>query len=416
MEQRGHRDQGRKIVANTLLLSKVKFRADVNPVSKALAKKIREEISKFIWKGRRAGVRWEVLVKPEEEGGVGLKDPACTFDAAKIKLLTKLRDKDEQPWKRWMERRLRKVGARWGVPDPLQAKPTPKQRKELRESCLTESTLRIWFELGRGMTKEQMKEERYRKEEEERKKHEVPVAGVCPVAARDRRREKHRQEMSMMSEQEKSEMGLKTTTDWTPISEITTKYIYKLLIKKRLKTYNYQPNKAHENIQTIQRNLTAKERDYLWRMTHRLILTRKKESKYKQVQATCPVCREGDEDLKHYEYECPKVKEFIEEVKSRTAMSAISREQWKLEAKEMTKEGMTAIAKARWIHHKERCMVALGKKKQVNVQVMMNRLDRALEIVKEVEQKRKEKRRQSKRKRTTRNKHGGSKEAHGVIP
>ena len=92
-------------------------------------------------------------------GGSGVKDPGCMFDAAKIKMLVNLRSGGGQPWKKWVERKIRRVGRRWGVVDTLQAKPTLKQRKELKRDCLVESTLRIWFELGRGMTREQVKGE-----------------------------------------------------------------------------------------------------------------------------------------------------------------------------------------------------------------------------------------------------------------
>ena len=81
---------GRKLVANTLLLSKVKFRSSVNALSPEMKKKTTEIIKDFFWNGKRPKVRWEVIVRNEEQGGVRLRDPSCDFDAAKIKIIKNL--------------------------------------------------------------------------------------------------------------------------------------------------------------------------------------------------------------------------------------------------------------------------------------------------------------------------------------
>ena len=39
-----------------------------------------------------------MLVKKEEEGGIGLRDPWCAIDAAKIRIFVNLMTKDRQPW------------------------------------------------------------------------------------------------------------------------------------------------------------------------------------------------------------------------------------------------------------------------------------------------------------------------------
>ena len=59
---------GRAIVANTLLMSKIMYRTNVNPVSKTIRKQIRNIISRFIWKQGRERVRWEVLLGKESTG------------------------------------------------------------------------------------------------------------------------------------------------------------------------------------------------------------------------------------------------------------------------------------------------------------------------------------------------------------
>jgi hypothetical protein len=106
---------GQAIVANTLLLSKISHRAQVNTLSAQMRKRLKEKFRAFVWKGARRGmVRWEVLLKKEEEGGAGLREPICALDAAKIRMFTALMTKDRQPWMKWVERKLARVATRWG--------------------------------------------------------------------------------------------------------------------------------------------------------------------------------------------------------------------------------------------------------------------------------------------------------------
>ena len=90
-----------------------------------------------------------------------------------------------------------------------------------------------------------------------------------------------------------------------------------------MKLKGYSPRKAHESIDAIQKQLSASERDYWWRLTHGLISTKKTESKWKReengelVESTCPMCEEV-EDREHYEYGCKE----IEKLRSRVAAVA----------------------------------------------------------------------------------------------
>ena len=49
---------------------------------------------------------------------------------------------------RWIERRLIRVATEWNVEEAMAAKPSRKQRKQLSETCLSESTLSTWLEIG----------------------------------------------------------------------------------------------------------------------------------------------------------------------------------------------------------------------------------------------------------------------------
>ena len=254
---------GQAIVANTLLLSKISHREQVNTMSAQMRKRLKEKFRAFVWKGARRGMRWEVLLKREEEGGAGLREPICALDAAKIRMFAALMTKDRQPWMKWMERKLDRVARRWGVREAMAAKPGRKQLKELKEDCIVESTLKIWFEIGgKGGGKQKEK----RKVKGEMREIELSGMGV---------------------DEEKG--------GWTPIERLTTKQAYDRLIQTRMKLKDYKARKAHKAVHEIQKKMTANERDYWWRLTHRVIQTKTRESHWKKYEngksATriCPV-------------------------------------------------------------------------------------------------------------------------------
>ena len=81
-----------------------------------------------------------------------------------------------------------------------------------------------------------------------------------------------------MREIELSGMGVEEEKGgWTPIERLTTRQAYDRLIQKRMTLKNYIPKKAHKAVHEIQRQMTANERDYWWRLTHRVIQTKKRE-------------------------------------------------------------------------------------------------------------------------------------------
>jgi hypothetical protein len=348
---------GQAIVANTLLLSKISHRAQVNTLSAQVRKRLKEKFRAFIWKGSERGkVRWEVLLMGEEEGGVGLRDPVCALDAAKIRMLTALLTKDRQPWMKWVERKLKRVAEKWGVREAMAATPTGKQRAELKEDCIVESTLKIWFEIGGrggGKTKEERKEK------------------------------------GVMREVERSGMGVDEEKEgWTPIERLTTRQTYDRLIRRRMKLKDYTPRKAHKIVHTIQKQLTANERDFWWRLTHRTIQTKTRESHWKKDEngkfetRQCPVCKKEEEDWDHYDYECSGAREMNERVAESVGRAqAFSRSEWSLEEEGMEREVMVTIAKARWIYHCERVKMDKNQRKRMNGMILMNRLHRRMTIV-----------------------------------
>ena len=284
---------------------------------------------------------------------MGLQEPICMMDAAKIRILTSLMSKDRQPWMKWIERKMARVAKRWGVQEVLGAKPSKKQRRELKEDCIVESTLKIWFEIGGkggGKTKEE------RKEEGERREVELSGLGMDMEAG-----------------------------EWTPIERIKTRQVYDKLIAIRMKLKDYTAKNAHKNVKDIQKRLTADERNYWWRLTHRVTPIKKRESKWRKdkngdaMRSTCPVCKEEEEDWDHYDYECKGVKEMNKRVAEKAGREQpYTREQWRLE-EGLERTEMLNIAKARWVYHCERCKMDKGQRKRMNIQILMNRLERRLD-------------------------------------
>ena len=139
---------------------------------------------------------------------------------------------------------------------------------------------------------------------------------------------------------------------------------------------------------STQTKLTAAERDYWWRLTHNLISTKKKESKWKReesgelVKDKCPVCKEEAEDMPHYNYGCGAMQEFMERVarKAEEGREGFNREEWNLREEGMKEETMVLIATARWVYHCERCKIDRGRRKRMNIEVVMNRLERRMNI------------------------------------
>jgi hypothetical protein len=287
---------------------------------------------------------------------VGLREPVCALDAAKIRMLVALMTKDRQPWMKWIERKLHRVAGRWGVREAMGAQPSKKQISELKDDCIVESTLKIWFEIGgKGGGKE--KEER--KEKGEKRETELSGMGV---------------------EEEKG--------GWTPIERLTTRQAYDRLIQKRMTLKNYIPKKAHNAVHEIQRQMTANERDYWWRLTHRVIQTKTRESKWKKDEndvyetRMCPVCAVEEEDWDHYDYECSGVREMNRQVALSVGREhEFTRNEWSLEEEGMERGMKLSIAKARWIYHCQRVKMDMKQSKRLNIDILMNRLNRRMTIV-----------------------------------
>ena len=105
----------------------------------------------------------------------------------------------------------------------MSAKPNKTQLKELKEDCIVESTLKIWFEIGgKGGGKQ-------KKKKGETVEIELSGMGV---------------------DEEKGRC--------TPIERLKTRQAYDRLIRTRMKLKNYKPRKgpkAHKIVQGIQKQM-----------------------------------------------------------------------------------------------------------------------------------------------------------------
>ena len=108
----------------------------------------------------------------------------------------------------------------------------------------------------------------------------------------------------------------------------------------------------------------------------------RRDEKGAPVASICPACKKEEEDWEHYEYGCEVGAQLREKVAKRAGRLSpeLSRAERTLETSmEMTLKVM--IAKARWIFHCERCKIDNGKRKRMNLTVVMQRLDRRMKIV-----------------------------------
>ena len=183
-------------------------------------KLIKQKIREFIWGGERkkARVKWEIMIKEPKEGGTGARDPIIAIDARRINILKKIITKDRQPWMKWIERKMKRVATRWKVREVMSAKPKKKEIRELKETCLTEAALKIWFEIGGIQQNERLVE--YKKGTENKQRWE-------------------------------SGYGIKREDKWIAIEMLTSKITYKIIQEKRNRIKNYTPNPAHATINNI---------------------------------------------------------------------------------------------------------------------------------------------------------------------
>ena len=98
-----------------------------------------------------------------------------------------------------------------------------------------------------------------------------------------------------------SGFGVEKDDTWIPIERLKSKSVYELIIEKRNRIRKCTPNPAHAVIYKIDKYLTPDERNYWWRLNHKLVLTKHTESKFKRddegnlVSNKYPICKTSKE-------------------------------------------------------------------------------------------------------------------------
>ena len=94
---------------------------------------------------------------------------------------------------------------------------------------------------------------------------------------------------------------------WVSIEKYTSSMISGRFTKIRNGIKNFKPNPAHKTALRIDKYLTAKERNFWWRLSHNLIVMIKYESKFNKegeppTSNKCPIFKEETETRDHYNY------------------------------------------------------------------------------------------------------------------
>ena len=325
-------------------------------------------------------MKWEKLLRPVSQAGVGLKDPDCVIDAMIMKLLRNMRTKEGQPWVGWMKRREGKVRERWEVDDVYGHKPTRKALSELDGECLFEAALKIWHEAG-GMTKRRWREGK--------------------KGGRGRQRKRGQEEDAGEGKEEADELGMEIKGEWTMMKNISTRGVYEKLVQKRFKKVTEEQRKKKNWAMTkIKNDLTPKEREFWWRTAHKTYMTNDRVHKFMidargRKSNECKMCQGHKETWDHMEYDCTEVQRwltrieqvyenYVEFPENAEEWKRPTREEWGLKGK-MSRDRMMVIAISRLRYHKEWCMVNYGKKRRLDVEMMAERVMERLDMVREQE-------------------------------
>jgi len=104
---------GRILVVNQVLLASMWYMAAAWNPNPAMCSQIRGIVRNFIWSGKasnaRAKVKWETLVLPTAQGGLGIINPKVQSEALLAKLLIKGLELGGEPWKELLKHMANQV-------------------------------------------------------------------------------------------------------------------------------------------------------------------------------------------------------------------------------------------------------------------------------------------------------------------
>jgi hypothetical protein len=104
---------GRILVANQVLLASMWYLAATWNPNPRMCCQVRGVVRNFIWSGKatnaRAKVKWETLVLPTSQGGLGIIDPKTQSEALLPKLLIRGLEPGGEPWKELLRHKANQV-------------------------------------------------------------------------------------------------------------------------------------------------------------------------------------------------------------------------------------------------------------------------------------------------------------------
>jgi hypothetical protein len=181
---------------------------------------------------------------------------------------------------------------------------------------------------------------------------------------------------------------------FTSLEKTESRIVYKRIMTARRSTWNKQYRVTKEDIRSNRamlegkKHLSAKERDYWWRLAHGRVSLKAHESKWRvengvRVSALCPVCKKEPETKRHYDFECEGLQCFIGQLgeiyeqcktEKEQAWKPLSKDMWCLSVDSVMSETLEMlVAKARWLYHKERCNIMHKSRRMLDTGVLLEK-------------------------------------------
>ena len=360
--------QGRTLLVNACLLAKVWFAAHVIPIPEAYLKDINKIVREFLWNGKLSKVPFDVVTMSKKAGGLGLLPLKTQAQAILCGWMTKaFRETNRPPWARvaeWiMQYQLSKAKMHISIlcTTPGQAPRLPNSIPEFWRSSLIAwqtfkgqcnqvdetwhpiETLTLPLQNSRdidvthvtqGYLKEWRKQNIHTlgqvlKWDPEQRNFVTGESTEERQVAREIIRGKLR-----ISSRIKERLIWKLTR--MPTSYPTLPYRRLTIANSRLDLFT--PKKAREFLhshgeakygyarwgieekETLKppswssiwkMGIEAKQRSLLWLIYHGAVTTRQKLSHFvPDLTNLCPVCEESKETLRHYFFECQRIKQM----------------------------------------------------------------------------------------------------------
>ena len=276
-------------------------------------------------------------------------------------LLKELQKKADQPWTKWLRRKENRLRRRWAVQDIYQGGVPKKKIKELKETCVFESAIRVWHELGGTVRRADGEDKR------------VVQIGDTQIE----------------------------------LEGTTNRMVYWELIRRRFGDIKEKEKKVNHAMTTIKKILTPQQRQFWWRIAHKKFQTNNRAHKWKVDQVRgraaeqCSVCKGPKENWAHMEYDCDGVQKWIEKLgtiyeqytrgKEAASWTKPDRAEWRLEeSKEMDEDKMIVIAIARWLYHKERSALVHRQRRRLDIDRLAERAEEELLFIREKRRKEQE--------------------------